>query len=203
MTDPGRPREAPAARTDGLESTAALLALVQGGDAAARDRLVGRYLPILRRWARGRLPAAARGLSDTDDLVQVTLIRALDHVNDFELRREGAFLAYLRRILLNAMRDEIRRSVRRPGGEEVSADLVDPAPSALEQAIGSDLVERYEAALADLPEDHREAVILRVEFGFTYPEIAEALGKPSSNAARMTVARALVRLSEALQVDET
>jgi RNA polymerase sigma-70 factor (ECF subfamily) len=202
MTDPGRPREAPAVRSDGLESTAALLALVQAGDVAARERLVARYLPVLRRWGRGRLPAAARGLSDTDDLVQLTLVRALDHVNDFELRREGAFLAYLRRILLNAARDELRRAVRRPAGEALSEELPDAAPSALEQTIGRDLLERYEAALVSLPEDHQEAVILRVEFGFTYPEIAAALGKPSSNAARMTVARALVRVAEALE-DET
>jgi RNA polymerase sigma-70 factor (ECF subfamily) len=202
MSEAGRAREAPAAHPNGLESTAALLALVRSGDAAARERLVARYLPILRRWARGRLPAGARGLSDTDDLVQVTLLRALDHVDDFESRHEGAFLAYLRRILLNATRDEIRRAVRRPAGEDLSADLPDPAPSVLEQTIGREVLERYEAALVSLPEEPREAVILRVEFGYTYPEIAEALGKPSSNAARMMVARALVRLAEALDENE-
>ena len=40
----------------------------------------------------------------------------------------------------------------------------------------------------------REAIIARVELGFTYEEVAAALGKPSANAARMAVERALVRL---------
>ncbi len=135
---------------------------------------------------------------DTDDLVQVSVLRALDQVGRFEPRREGAFLAYLRRILLNSVRDEIRRARRRPGSEELSEDLVDGGPGVIEQVIGRETVETYEAALAGLSEAQQEAVILRVEFGYTFPEIAEALGSPSANAARMTVARALVRLAEVM-----
>ncbi len=182
----------------GLESTAALLQLVRQGDAAARERLLGRYLPTLKRWAHGRLPGHARGLADTDDLVQVTLIRALSHLNEFEPRREGAFLAYLRRILLNSIREEIRRSARRPAGGPASPHLADPGPSLVEEAIGRETLEAYEAALAQLPEEEQEAVILRVELGFTHQEVAEAIGKPTANAARMTVARALVRLAEVM-----
>jgi hypothetical protein len=37
-----------------------------------------------------------------------------------------------------------------------------------------------------------------VEFGYTAPEIAAAIGSPSANAARMVVSRALVRLAEFL-----
>lgn len=181
-----------------LETTSDLLARVRAGDGAARERLVARYLPILRRWAHGRLPFSARGLADTDDLVQVTLLRALDRVEEFEPRREGAFLAYLRSILLNAIRYEIRRSVRLPGGAKLGENVADPEPSPLEQAIGRDLLDSYETALATLPEDQQEAVILRVEFGFTHEEIAAATGSPSANAARMRVSRALVRLAEAL-----
>jgi len=182
-----------------LESTADLLSRVRGGDAAARERLVAQYLPMLKRWAHGRLPASARGMVETDDLVQVTLIRALDHVREFEPRREGAFLAYLRRILLNALRDEIRRSVRRPAEERLPDDLADERPSLLEQTIGRQAVESYEAALASLSEAQQEAVILRIEFGFGYQQIAEAVGSPSANAAQMMVSRALVRLAEALE----
>ena len=179
-----------------LESTAALLAQVRAGDAQSRERLCRRYLPMLRAWAHGRLPARARGLADTDDLAQIVLMRALATVDRFEPRREGAFLAYLRRILLNAVRDELRRSVRRP------ADGIDPATlpaaeaSPLERAIGADVVESYEAALARLPEENREAVILRLEFGFEYSEIAAALEKSSPDAARMLVTRSLLRLAE-------
>src|SRR5262245_66348163 len=95
-----------------LESTAALLALVRGGDAVARERLCARYLPMLTAWAHGRLPGHARALTDTDDLAQVVLMRALASIDRFEPRREGAFVAYLRRALLNAVRDEVRRAAR-------------------------------------------------------------------------------------------
>ncbi|MGE5235764.1 MAG: RNA polymerase sigma factor [Acidobacteriota bacterium] len=181
-----------------LESTASLLELVREGNIDARERLIARCLPLLRRWAHGRLPNMARGMVDTDDLVQVSLLRALNQVGRFEPRREGAFLAYLRRIILNAVRDEVRRAVRRPGGDEPPEDIVDRAPSLVEQAIGHEIVERYEAALATLAEIQQEAVILRVEFGFSYQEIADAIVSPSANAARMMVSRALVRLAEAM-----
>lgn len=197
MTHDSPGSDAPAPPRE-LETTAALLALVRQGDAAARERLVRRYLPILHRWARGRLPSTARDLAETDDLVQLTLIRALSHVKDFEPRFEGAFLSYLRRALLNSVRDEIRRSRRRPQREPLDPQIEDPRASVVEQAIGREALERYEAALAELPEDQREAVILRLEFGFTHQEVADALGKQSSNAARMMVARAVLRIVEAM-----
>jgi RNA polymerase sigma-70 factor (ECF subfamily) len=181
-----------------LESTATLLSLAREGDGSARERLLERYLPILRRWARGRLPTGARDLLDTDDLVQVSLLRALNHMEAFEPRWEGAFLAYLRRIVLNAVRDEIRRVARKPTSEPLEMELPAKAPSHLEQAIGREAVEAYEEALLALPEEQQQAVILRIEFGYSYPEIAEALDRPSANAARMMVSRALVRLAEVM-----
>lgn len=182
--------------SEALESTAFLLEQVRQGDAQARERLVARFLPLLRRWAHGRLPGHARSLADTDDLVQVSLLRALDHVDGFEARREGAFLAYLRRILLNAVRDEIRRSARRPTDDVDAVELSAPGPSLLEEQVGRDTLEAYEAALTRLTEAQREAVIMRLEFGYSYPQIADAMGRTTPNAARMLVARALVQLAE-------
>lgn len=182
----------------GVESTTDLLGRARDGDARARDELVRRILPRLRRWAHGRLPQYARDMTDTDDLVQVSLLRALDHVSEFEPQREGAFLAYLRRIVLNAVRDELRRANRRPGRVDLGESLPEPGPSLVERAIGREVVEAYEAALATLPEEQREAVMMRVEFGYTYPEIADALGRPSANAARMAVTRALLRVAEVM-----
>jgi RNA polymerase sigma-70 factor (ECF subfamily) len=183
------------------ESTARLLEQVREGDGDARERLVSRYLPVLQRWAHGRLPLSARSMVDTDDLVQVALIKALDRVKGFEPKWEGAFLAYLRRIVLNSIRDELRRAARRPGRYASKHEQELDDPSLLEQAIGRELVLAYEAALGALPELQQEAVVMRIEFGFTFPEIAEALGKPSANAARMVVARALVRLAEVMNGD--
>lgn len=178
-----------------LETTSDLLTLARGGDQAARNRLFARYIPILSRWAHQHLPRGARDLSETGDLVQLTLMRALRHVERFEPRGEGAFLGYLRQILLNAVRDEIRRARGRRASAPLDERLQDPGPSALEQALGRETMARYEAGLARLTEVQREAVILKVEMGYRNPEIAAALGR-SVDAARMLVARALVDLAE-------
>jgi len=191
----------PGAPAEGrLDTTAELIRLARCGDLAASERLVRRYYATLRQWAHGRLPRYARGLSDTDDLVQSTVVQALKHIGTFDAKYEGAFLAYLRKILLNQIRDEVRRTNRRPrsDGESVD-DLVSDQPSPLECAIGSESLERYDRALGRLSERHQQAVILRVELGMGYEAIAETLRMSSPNAARMCVARALVRLAESLR----
>ena len=185
-------------RPPSLDTTQVLLDLARSGDDTARERLFARVLPTLTRWAHRRLPRSARDLHETDDLVQVSLLRAFRNLESFENRGEGAFLAYLRKILLNAVRDEIRGAVRRGGAQPLTEPLTDPGPSALELAMGRETLERYEKALATLPEDLREAVILKVEMGYDNARLAEATGRPSPNAARMVVARALVQLAEAM-----
>lgn len=129
------------------ESTASLLRRVQGGDADARERLVARYLPLLRRWARGRLPQRARDLNDTNDLVQITLLSALNGVERFRSKREGAFLAYLRASLMNNIRMELRR-VGRQGVGSTLPDTAQPVPEQLATQFGIDDLLDYEAALA-------------------------------------------------------
>lgn len=182
-----------------LLSTTQLLLRYRDGEQTAADELVARYLPILRRWARGRLPQRVRDLSETEDLVQMTFLRALKRLDDFDPERPGALLAYLRTILLNLVREEIRRSSRR--GAEVSLQDSLPAPqvSAVESLIGTEQLAAYEAALGKLPELKRNAVIMRLEFGMSFQDIATELDKPSANAARMTVSRALDDLAALLQ----
>ena len=180
------------------ENTAVLLVRVREGDSRARERLFARYLPVLRRWAHHRLPRSSRDLRDTDDLVQDTLLSALRRIDSFEHRGEGAFLAYLRQALLNSIRDDLRRASVRPHRTTFDDRFLDDAPSPLEQAIGSEVVARFERALGRLEPEQREAIILRVEFRFSHQQIADALGKASANAARMTVARAMVALSKVM-----
>jgi DNA-directed RNA polymerase specialized sigma24 family protein len=95
---------------------------------------------------------------------------------------------------MNLLRNEIRRSAH-DAVQSVPAEVVDTRASLLEEMIGKEVMEAYEDGLAALPEGMQEAVILRLEFGFTHRQIADALGSPSPNAARMLVSRALVRLS--------
>ena len=195
--DPQRGASSPGDRL--LESTASLLARSRAGDRSAREELAGRYLRALRQFAHGRLPSYARGMVDTDDLVQNTVAKALNHLETFEPRGEGAFLAYLRQILLNQIRDEARRYARRPAPTALDDRAPDLGPSPLDEAIGTDAAEAYEAALVKLSNEQREAVMMRIELGFSYQQIAEAQDRPSANAARMVVARALVRLAELMR----
>ncbi|MBY6204580.1 sigma-70 family RNA polymerase sigma factor [Halomonas denitrificans] len=180
---------------ESLESTATLVRALQDGNAAARERLFQRCLPLLRRWAHGRLPQRARDLADTDDLVQVSLLRALNNMDRFEAGRPGALLAYLRTILLNAVREELRRSDRRSADRHAEVEPADDAPSVLERAIGQQTLDAYERALSVLTEKQRNAVILRLEFDMTYPEIAMEMEAESSAAARMLVVRGLAELT--------
>jgi RNA polymerase sigma-70 factor (ECF subfamily) len=181
-----------------LESTQQLLDLVRQGDRDALDRLYARCLPPLRRWARGRLPAAARGALDTQDLVQDTVVNSLRRLDQFDSRHEGALQAYLRQAVLNRIRDEARRFGRRPVQAELSESLQSEAASPLDIAIGREGVEQYEAALQRLRPADREAIIGRLELQHDYQELAIILGKPNANAARVAVTRALARLMEQL-----
>ncbi|MGJ8663360.1 MAG: RNA polymerase sigma factor [Marinicella sp.] len=181
-----------------LESTATLLFRVKNGDQLAREQLCSTYLPMLKRWAHGRLPAYARDLAETDDMVQNTLIKAMNKLDSFSAIREGAFLAYLRKILLNNIRMEIRRFSNQSSllkQENQGQDDLTEA-SALEKAIGTEVIEKYERALTLMSDQAREAVILRVELGYSYPEIAAAIECSSANAARMVVSRSLLKLAE-------
>ena len=179
----------------GPESTVHLLARIREGDGRARDLLVARYLTSLQRFAHGRLPPRARDLFDTDDLVQVTMIRALDHLESFESRGPGSFHAYMRNAILNQIRDQGRRAARAPDRAGLPEDLAGRGASPLEQAIGREALERYEEALERLSPDQREVVMLRLELGFTYEQIATAVGSPTANAARMQATRAVARLA--------
>jgi RNA polymerase sigma factor (sigma-70 family) len=181
------------------ENTALLLERARAGDAVALDALFARYLPAFRRWASGRLPAWARDLADTQDLVQDVLLQTFRKIGTFEPRHEGALQAYLRMALLNRMRDELRRVQRRGVPTELGTDHPAPGPSPLEAAVGRQGVDRYERALTALRPEEAEAIIGRLEMGYSYPELAEVLGKPSPDAARMAVERAIVRLVEEMK----
>lgn len=177
------------------ETTVRLLERFRAGDDGALEMLIARYRGPLKRWASGRLPAWARDGIETQDLVQETLVQTLRTIGTFEPRREGAFQAYLRQALMNRIRDEVRRVRRRRGpADGLDSNIEDRAPSPLEQAIGQQAVDRYEAALARLRPEEREAIIGRVELGYSYEELAASLNKPTADAARKAAQRALVRL---------
>jgi len=181
-------------RPEGMTSTIDLLDRFKQGDEDAVNELVERSLPPLKRWARGRLPQWARSLAETQDLVQNAVVRALPHLKTFEAKHPGALQAYLRQAVNNHIRDEIRKVKARPVATPLSDEQPDEGPSPLERAIGRQGLERYEAALQQLRPLDREAIIARVELQQSYEEIAIALDKPTADAARMVVVRAMKNL---------
>jgi RNA polymerase sigma factor (sigma-70 family) len=184
------------------DSTQRLIERAREGDRQALDTLYARHLPALMRWASGRLPRWSRDVSDTVDLVQETLLTSFKHLHRFDCRGEGALLAYLRQGIINRIKDEQRNAARRPPLGTADSRILATAPSPLEEVVGQEGLRRYEAALQRLHPDEREAIIARVELGKSFPEIAAMINKPSRDAARMLVTRALVKLAEEMEREE-
>jgi len=123
----------------------------------------------------------ARDIADTDDLVQATLLRALNRLEEFEANGAGSFLAYLRKILLNEVRAELRKRQHR--GDKVDIDelpLADERASVVEHLVGQERLREFEN-----------------EFGMSYPEIALETSA-SLDAVRMKVVRALKGIANGL-----
>jgi RNA polymerase sigma-70 factor (ECF subfamily) len=182
--------------TAASHTTALLLHRIRDGDASARSLLVARVEPLLRRFARGRVPQLLRHQQDTGDLVQMTWLRVIERLPEIRTGSAGDFFAYLRTVLINALREALRRQgrspVQGPGGEADAADAaVLPA-----DAVDPDDWLAYEQALAQLEPAHRALVLMRFEFGMSFAEIAEELGE-SPDGVRMKLNRAIARMAGA------
>ena len=181
------------------DPTIDLVDRARAGDEEALSILFERHIPRLRKWATGRLPRWARDIADTTDLIHDTVLVTIKHLDTFEARGDGALQAYLRQAIINRIRNELRKLATRGAAATIDTGVPDAGTSPLDAAIAQQALERYDAALGRLKPADREAVVSRLEFGLSYAELAEALGKPTANAARMTVVRALTRLAEEMQ----
>lgn len=194
-----QPPRAPLPALPGVATTQMLLQRARAGDDGAIEDLCRRLLPRLQRWATGRLPARARSVVDTGDLVQEVVLGALKNVERIDNVHEGALTSYLRTALGNRIRDELRRMRAVPPEGELDPLAASPAPSPLEELIGQDAFHRYEEALARLSPRDREAIVQRMELGLSHAELAEALGLHGPDAARKVVSRALLRLAHEME----
>lgn len=173
------------------QTTRHLLHRIRGGDDAARVALIRRIEPLLLRFARGRVPGRLRHEQDTADLLQITWLKVLDKLDDIRVEAPGDFFSYLRTVLLNALREALRRQDRAPGmaaeaaASELAADNV-----ALDDWLA------YEQALASLPADQRVLLLMRFEFGMSFAEIGEELDA-QPDTIRMRVNRAVERIAGA------
>lgn len=177
-----------------------LLRRAQQGESGALDELFARYVPFLRSLAHGRVPRWARVGAETADLVQDTLLHVFRRIDHFEPRGNGAMRAYLRQALHNRILNVRRDATRRPLAASLDElDVVDDTPSPLEQFLSDEERSRYVRALDQLRAEERDAIIGRIELGYSYEQLSVVLGKPSADAARMVVRRAVVRLAAAME----
>jgi RNA polymerase sigma-70 factor (ECF subfamily) len=157
-----------------------LVVAFQSGDIPAFDQLV-------RRWDRRIQGVIYRIVGNHDearDLSQEAFLKAYRALGTF--KQEARFSSWLYQIAINATRDRLRRRRRRQDlslddvEERSETSLRDAGPSALDLIESSDLSRVVAAAMAALPEEQREVVILKEYEGLTFPEIAETLDVPLS-----------------------
>ena len=177
------------------EPTIELVTRARAGDMLAMEALLQRCLPPLKRWAHGRLPAAARGRLDTGDLVQEAALHVLGNLATFEPRHVGAMQAYLRQSVINRICDEVRRLGRQPPPLELPDDHPCDRTSPEEDAIRAEAYEHYREAVMRLTPKDRALIVARIEMQWGFAEIAHRYGMPTVDAARMAVNRAVKRLS--------
>ena len=172
-----------------------LLVKAQSGDGDALDQLLVRYVPRLKRWAKGRLPWGLRTMLDTGDLVQDAVVNAIPHLATFDIRADRALEFYLRQMVRNRIIDLKRRARRRPVRQEFPEEVAVVATSPLDAVIAAERLDLYKRGIAMLPTRDRQAIRLRLEEGLAFAEIATRLGMGSADAARMAVGRSIVRLA--------
>jgi RNA polymerase sigma-70 factor (ECF subfamily) len=151
----------------------------QNGDRSAFDTLVERW----ERRIQGAIYRLVGPGEDVRDLSQETLLKAYRGLGTF--KKEARFSSWLYQIALNVCRDRMRRGrgktyVSIDDISESSPAVSEPGPSALELIEARDLSRQVAAAVAALPEEQREVVVLKEYQGLTFLEIAETLDVPLS-----------------------
>lgn len=179
-----------------------LFVRAQEGRVSAVEQLFTRLLPDVTRWARGRLPEWARSRMDTDDLVQEAFGAVFRRLDRFEPRRNQAIRAYLKQSIRNRICDEVRRAGKVEVSARTDVDPISPQTSPLDEAISSENLRLYRSALDRLDQQDRELIVGRIELDFSYGQLAIATSKPSADAARVAVRRALVRLASEMKVSD-
>jgi len=188
-----------------------LLAPARAGAPDGLGRLLEACRGYLLLLARQELDGDLRAKGGSSDLVQETFLEAHRDFSRFRGTTAAELLGWLRQLLHNNARDFTRRYAgggkRDPlreiplqalFGEGAAEPPFAGSSSPSEKAIRRERVERVRQALARLPEDHRQALLLRYQEGRSFQEIGERLGR-SENAARKLWLRALGQLKQQLE----
>lgn len=159
-------------------------------DPDLRDTMLG-AVPSLRAFAI----SLSGNVDRADDLVQETLLRAIANINSFQPGTNMS--AWLFTILRNLFRSEYRK--RRREVEDSDGSYAETLKSQPEQTSRVEF-EEFRTALAKLPSDQREALILVGASGFSYEEAAEICGC-AVGTIKSRVNRARTRLAQLLHID--
>jgi RNA polymerase sigma factor (sigma-70 family) len=166
----------------------------QRGSQSAREQLLVEGLPGLRRWAHGRLSPELRNCMDTCDLAQEVALLTLTHLSRFTPEHDGSMKGFLRRVAINRLLDEFRRTRRRP--KRVALDDAVPSGSIgpLECAVQAEERRRCRSALSRLRTKDQQLLHARFDEEASLATIAARFGLPSTAAAGMALVRAERRL---------
>ena len=180
----------------------ALVQRVQNGDMRAFEALVNKY----QRKVGRLLSRMVRDPDDIEDIVQDSFIKAYKALNNF--RGESAFYTWLYRIAINTAKNFLVASNRRPialreGNDEESETFDDSdtlSDMATPESVYSSrqIAATVNKAVEDLPEELKNAIVLREIEGLSYEEIAEVMGCPIGTV-RSRIFRAREAISERLK----
>ncbi len=139
---------------------------------------------IYDRYETDLLTLAANLLGRTDqaqDILQDVFVKFIESINDFELK--GSLKGYLATCVVNRARDYLRRARGRRAEPLKMAHAVETQRSnPLQAAITGEQQRRLSAALAELPDEQREAVLLHLQMGLKFREIAGVQGVSGKTA---------------------
>lgn len=170
----------------------ALLGRLRGGEAAAGEALVRRYGDALMRYLQ-----RVAGIEAAEELHQQTWVSVLDHIDKFDpALAGGGFKAWLFRIATNKANDYWRSRGREKAAREGLRLVADEeVPAAEHRLEGSEQTEQLRRAIALLPENQRQVLMLRYYSNLKFAEIAKILGCPL-NTALGRMHKAMLKLKE-------
>jgi RNA polymerase sigma-70 factor (ECF subfamily) len=176
---------------------AALLRAVAGGDEGAFARVYDRYSPILL----GLLLRILRSRAEAEDVLQEVFLQVWQRAQSFDPSRGRAF-TWLVTLARSRAIDRLRSVDSRERASQRSAEE-SPPESAPEDwadtaAIRAEHAEAVRAALAELPEEQRQVLLLAYLEGMSQSEIAAAKNQPLGTVKTRTRS-ALRKLSESLR----
>ncbi len=171
-------------------SDEALLVAFGNGNTDAARVLTGRLTPR----ALGYSTRLLRDRAEAEDVVQEAMLRLWKIAPDWR-QGEAKISTWLYRVVSNLCTDRLRR--RRNVSIDAIAEPEDERPGAEEQLTQAARMKALDAALAQLPERQRQAVVLRHIEGVSNPEIA-AIMEISTEAVESLTARGKRALSQAL-----